>query len=78
MEENVKIPIESVTEDFLSAARLADENGEVYIVVDGKTKYKLVNLECDGVIELTHEERVDIIAKRVLKKYEGAFRELAK
>ena len=78
MEENVKVPIESAVSDFLSVARLADENGEVYIIADGKTKYKLVNLECDGVIELTHEERVDIIAKRVLKKYEGAFRELAK
>ncbi len=78
VEENVKVTLEYAKNNFMAVSAIADENGEVYIVEDGRPKYKLVNLEGDGVLELTHEERVDIIAKRVLKKYEGAFKELAK
>lgn len=78
MEENVKISIEYAKDNFMAALAIADENGEVYIEDGGKPRYKLVSLEHDAVVELTHEERVDIIAKRVLKKYEAAFKELAK
>ena len=72
------VTFEYASENFTQVARIADGEGEAYIEVDGKPRYMLVSIEGESVIELTHEEKVDIIAKRVLKKYEHAFRELAK
>lgn len=72
------VTLEYAEQNFSSVAKIADDEGEAYIEVDGKPRYMLVSLEGENVIELTHEEKVDIIAKRVLKKYERAFKELAK
>ena len=72
------VTLEYATENFSAVTQIADDEGEAYIEVDGKPRYMLVSLEGENVIELTHEEKVDIIAKRVLKKYERAFKELAK
>ena len=78
MDRSKTVTLEYAEENFSAVAKIADGEGEAYIEVDGKPKYMLVSLEGECVLELTHEEKVDIIAKRVLKKYEGAFKELAK
>ena len=39
----------------------------------------VVNMEnSDYLLDLTEDERIEIVAKRVLNKYLGAFKELAK
>ena len=78
MKNEKAVTLEYAAENFSAVAKIADDEGEAYIEVDGKPRYMLVSLEGECVLELTHEEKVDIIAKRVLKKYERAFRELAK
>ena len=78
MENEKVVTLEYAKENFDAVMQIADDEGEAYIESDGKPRYMLVSLEGESVIELTHEEKVDIIAKRVLKKYERAFRELAK
>ena len=78
MENKKVVTLEYAAENFAAVAKIADGEGEAYIEVDGKPRYMLVSLEGECVLELTHEEKVDIIAKRVLKKYEHAFKELAK
>lgn len=75
---NKVVTFEYAAEHFSEVAKIADCEGEAYIEADGKPRYMLVSLEGENIIELTHEEKVDIIAKRVLKKYERAFKELAK
>ena len=78
MKNEKAVTLEYATENFPAVTQIADDEGEAYIEVDGKPRYMLVSLEGENFIELTHEEKVDIIAKRVLKKYERAFKELAK
>ena len=75
---NKVVTLEYAAENFSDVVKIADGEGEAYIEVDGKPRYMLVSLEGESVLELTHEEKVDVIAKRVLKKYERAFKELAK
>ena len=62
--------------DFSQLAALAEINGSVVIYKDNKPKFKLIDLEQDN--ELTEDEKIDIVAARVLKKYRKAFEELAK
>ena len=72
------VSITDANQNFSRIARLADKEGTVYIFKNNKAKYKLVNLEDNFELELTHEEQVDIVAKRILVKYKEAFEELAK
>ena len=43
------------------------------------SKYLVLNLEnSERVLDLTDDEKIDIVTKRILNKYIGAFKELAK
>ena len=73
--------IASMTEanqNFSRVARIADRYGEAVIFKNNRPKYKLVDLEQDSDLELTDDEKIDIVAKRLLEEYRLAFLELAK
>lgn len=73
--------IMSVTEanqNFSKATRIAEKNGSVVIFKNNKPSFLLIDLQNNPVLELTDEEKIDIVAKRVLVKYRKAFEELAK
>ena len=73
--------IASMTEanqNFSRVARIADRFGEAVIFKNNRPKYKLVDLEQEEDLELTDDEKIDIVAKRLLNEYRPAFLELAK
>ena len=72
------VSITDANQNFSRVARLCDKEGTVYIFKNNKAKYKLVNLDAEPEIELSDEEKLEIVAKRVLTKYKDAFEELAK
>ena len=45
---------------------------------NNRPKYLLVDLESTSDLELTDDEKIDVVAARILKKYKPAFVELAK
>ena len=49
-----------------------------YFEIKVQPKFKLVDMEQDDELELTDDEKIDLVAARVLKKYRKAFEELAK
>ena len=66
-------------QNFSAIARAADRNGEAVVFKNNRPKYLVVNMEnSDLLLDLTDDEKIDIVARRILKKYIGAFRELAK
>ncbi|MBQ1820101.1 MAG: type II toxin-antitoxin system Phd/YefM family antitoxin [Clostridia bacterium] len=73
--------IASMTEanqNFSRVARIADRYGEAVIFKNNRPKYRLVDLEQDDDLELTDDEKIDVVAKRLLNEYRPAFLELAK
>lgn len=72
------ITITEANQNFSRAARIADEYGEALVFKNNRLKYKLVNLEVAPDIELSDDEKIDIVAKRILARYKPAFLELAK
>ena len=73
--------IVSVTEanqNFSRVTRIAEKNGEVVIFKNNKPKYMLVDLDVSPMIDMTDDEKIDVVAARILKKYKPAFMELAK
>ena len=72
------VSISEADPDFSQLAALSEVNGSVVIYKDNKPKFKLIDLEQDNELELTDDEKIDLVAARVLKKYRKAFEELAK
>ena len=73
--------IVSVTEanqNFSRVTRIAEKNGQVVIYKNNKPKYMLVDLDVSPMIDMTDDEKIDVVAARILKKYKPAFMELAK
>ena len=71
-EEKIVKNLESI-KNFVDVSKLADENGKVTIVENNKPKYIVINLENENYLELTDEEKLEIVAKRILKEHKKAF-----
>ena len=65
-------------QNFSRAARIADTYGEAVIFKNNKPKYVLIDIESTPYFEMSDEEKIDVIAARILKKFRPAFLELAK
>lgn len=66
-------------QNFSAIARAVDREGEAIVFKNNKPKYLVVNMENnDRLFDLTEDEKIEIVAKRILNKYLGAFKELAK
>lgn len=72
------ISISEANQNFSRATRIADREGSVVIFKNNKPQYVLVSLRDDPALDLTADEKIDVVAKRILQKHRKAFEELAK
>ena len=70
--------VTEASENFSEIAGVAENDGQVIIYENDKPKFVLIDINSGNYFELTDEEKIDIAAKRVLKKFKPAFEELAK
>lgn len=75
---NQVLSITEANQNFSRAARIADREGSVVIFKNNKPHYMLVNLVNNPAIDLTDDEKIDVVAGRILEKHRKAFEELAK
>ncbi|MBQ9551884.1 MAG: type II toxin-antitoxin system Phd/YefM family antitoxin [Clostridia bacterium] len=79
IDTNVMFSITQANRNFSAVARSVDRNGEAVVLKNNKPKYLVIDMENDGfILDLTDDEKIDIVAKRVLNRYLPAFKELAK
>ena len=73
--------IVSVTEanqNFSRVTRIADAVGQAVIFKNNRPKYLLLDMDSSPLLDLTDDEKIDVVAARILKKFRPAFEELAK
>ena len=75
---NAIVSMNDAYHDFSRVVRIADSHGEADIFNDNRLKYVLVNVDTTPYFDMTDDEKIDVIAARILKKYKPAFEELAK
>lgn len=78
IDTNQIITMTDANQNFSKASKTADKYGEAIIIKNNKPKYLLVDLANNNYIELSEDEKIEIVAKRVLAKHIVAFKELAK
>jgi len=72
------LTVTEANQNFSKAAKLAEKNGSAVIFKNNRPKYMLVDLSQNPLIDLTDDEKIDVVSKRILEKYRRAFEELAK
>ncbi len=78
IDTNQIVTVTEANQNFSRVTRIADKNGQAVIFKNSRPQYLLVNIDENPVIDLTDDEKIDIVAARILKKYRAAFEELAK
>ena len=72
------ITVTEANQNFSKATRIADEYGDAVVFKNNRPKYMLVNLEKEPDLELTDDEKIDVVARRILDRFKPAFLKLAK
>ncbi len=78
IDTNQVLSISEANQNFSRATRIVDKQGSVVIFKNNKPKYMIVSWEDSQALALTDDEKIDVVAKRVLTKHRKAFEELAK
>lgn len=77
MKFNNFISISEANQNFSKVTRTVEKNGKAIILKNNKPKFLISSLDQYPLLELTEDEQLEIIAKRILKKYDYAFKVLA-
>ena len=72
------VPISLASRNFSKVARLAEKAGEVFLFKNNRPKFRLVDVEAHPEVEMTDQERIEFIGRRILRRYHDDFVELAR
>lgn len=75
---NAIVSVTEANQNFSRVTRIAEKNGQAVIFKNNRPKYMVIDLESSPILELTDDEKIDIVAARILKRFKPAFEELAK
>ena len=78
IDTNTIVSVSEANQNFSRVTRIADANGQAVIFKNNRPKYLLVDMESTPYFDMTDDEKIDVIAARILKKFRPAFEELAK
>ena len=78
IDTNQIISMKDANQNFSKVVKIVDQYNKAIVLKNNKPRYIIVDFEDNDYIELTNDEKIQIIAKRVLNKYIDAFKELAK
>lgn len=75
---NQMLSMTEANQNFSRAVKIVDRTGAAIILRNNRPQYMIISLNDNPLLDLTDDEKIDIVARRILKKYRGAFEELAK
>ena len=75
---NTIVSVTEANQNFSRVTRIAEKNGQAVIFKNNRPKFLLIDMESSPVLELTDDEKINIVAARILNRFRPAFEELAK
>lgn len=75
---NQILTMTEANQNFSRAVKIADKNGSAVIFKNNRPQYMIISLNSNTIFDLSDDEKIDIVAKRILEKHRSAFEELAK
>ena len=78
IDTNTILSVSEANQNFSRVTRIADAKGKAVIFKNNRPKYLLIDMDNDDYIDLTDDEKLDVVAARIMKRFKPAFEELAK
>ena len=78
IDTNAIVSVSEANQNFSRVTRIADRNGQVVIFKNTRPKYILLDVDQSPLLDMTDDEKIDVAAARILKRFRPAFEELAK
>ena len=78
IDTNSIVSVTEANQNFSRVSRIAEKQGQAIIFKNNRPKFLLIDVDRSPVLELTDDEKIDIVAARVLNRFRPAFEELAK
>ena len=78
IDTNTIVSVSEANQNFSRVTRIADRYGQAVIFKNNRPKYILLDVDQSPLLDMTDDEKIDVVAARILKKYKPAFEELAK
>ena len=78
IDTNTIVSVTEANQNFSRVTRIAEKNGQSIIFKNNRPKYLVIDMDSSPILDLTEDEKIDIVAARVLKRFKPAFLELAK
>lgn len=72
------VPMTEANQNFSRVTRIADANGQAVVFKNNRPKYLLIDMDRSPLLDMTDDEKIDVVAARIMKKFKPAFEELAK
>ena len=72
------VTMTAANQNFSAVARQTDRDGKSVIFKNNRPKYILIDLNDGDYLDLSEDERIDVVARRIMKRHKAAFLELAK
>ena len=78
IDTNTIISVTEANQNFSKVTRIAEKSGQAVIFKNNRPRYMLIDLDNSPVPDMTDDEKIDVVAARILKRFKPAFEELAK
>ena len=78
IDTNTIVSATEANQNFSRVTRIAEKNGQAVIFKNNRPKYLLIDLDNSPMIDMTDDEKIDVVAARILQRFKPAFMELAK
>lgn len=75
---NAIVSMTEANQNFSRVTRIADANGQAVVFKNNRPKYLLIDMDRSPLLDMTDDEKIDVVAARIMKKFKSAFEELAK
>ena len=78
IDTNAIVSVTDANQNFSRVTRIAEKHGQAILFKNNRPRYLLIDVEKSTMIDMTDDEKIDVVASRILEKYKKAFLELAK
>ena len=78
IDTNAIVTATEANQNFSRVAKMAEKKGHVVVFKNNRPKILVIDLDTEPQIEMTVEEKLEFVAKRILREHRKAFEELAK
>ena len=78
IDTNAVVTATEANQNFSRVAKLAEKKGRVYVFKNNRPKLLVIDLDTEPQVEISEDEKFQVVTRRILREHMAAFKELAK